>query len=73
MRKSSFLIGMLCGSLLFSGLAVFANSEIVAKLTSQIFFWNNQKVELEAYNINGANYIKLRDAAELFGVIQLQF
>ncbi len=68
MRKSSFLIGLLCGSLLFGGVTVFANSEIVAKLTTQIFFWNNSQVELEAYNINGANYIKLRDAAELFGV-----
>ena len=68
MRKSSFLIGLLCGSLLFSGVTVFANPEIVAKFTSQIFFWNNRQVELEAYNINGANYIKLRDAAELFGV-----
>ena len=68
MRKSSFLIGLICGSLLFGGVTVFANSEIVAKITSQIFFWNNEQVELEAYNINGANYIKLRDAAELFGV-----
>jgi len=68
MRKSSFIIGLLCGSLLFGGLTVFANAEIVAKLTSQIFFWNNKQVELEAYNINGANYIKLRDAAELFGI-----
>lgn len=68
MRKSLFLIGLLCGSLLFGGFTVFANSEIVAKITSQIFFWNNRQVELEAYNINGANYIKLRDAAELFGV-----
>ena len=68
MRKSSFLIGLLCGSLLFSGVTVFANTEIVAKLTSQIFFWNNEQIELEAYNINGSNYIKLRDVAELFGV-----
>lgn len=68
MRKSSFLIGLLCGSLLFRGLTVFANAEIIAKLTSQIFFWNNQKIEIEAYNINGYNYVRLRDAAELFGV-----
>ena len=68
MRKTSFLIGLLGGSLLFGGVTVFANAEIVAKLTSQIFFWNNEQVELEAYNINGANYIKLRDAADLFGV-----
>ena len=68
MRKFSFLIGLLCGSLLFGGVTVFANAEIVAKLTSQIFFWNNEQVELKAYNINGANYIKLRDVADLFGV-----
>ena len=68
MRKTSFIIGLLCGSLLFGGFTVFANAEIVAKITSQIFFWNNSQVDLEAYNINGANYIKLRDAAELFGV-----
>ena len=68
MRKSSFLIGLLCGSLLFGGVTVFANAEIVAKITSQIFFMNNEQVELEAYNINGANYIKLRDAAELFDI-----
>ena len=68
MRKSSFLIGLLCGSLLFGGVTVLANAEIVARITSQIFFWNNEQVELEAYNINGANYIKLRDAADLFGV-----
>lgn len=68
MRKSSFLVGLLCGSLLFGGLTAFANAEIIAKLTSQIFFWNNQRIELEAYNINGYNYVRLRDAAELFGV-----
>ena len=68
MRKTSFIIGLLCGRLLFGGLTVFANAEIVAKITSQIFFWNNKQVEFEAYNINGANYIKLRDAAELFGI-----
>ncbi len=27
MRKSSFLIGLLCGSLLFGGVTVFANAE----------------------------------------------
>jgi len=68
MRKTSFIIGLLCGSLLLGGVTVFANTEIVAKLTSQVFFCNNEQVELEAYNINGSNYIKLRDAAELFGV-----
>ena len=57
MRKSSFLIGLLCGSLLFSGVTVFANSEIVAKLTSQIFFWNNEQVELDAIKHQGKKAI----------------
>ena len=68
MRKGLFITGMLCGGLLFSGLTAFANSDVIAKLTSQIFFWNDEVVELEAYNINGYNYIRLRDAAQLFGV-----
>lgn len=68
MRKGSFITGMLCGGLLFGSLTSFAISEMMVKLTSQIFFWNDEAVELEAYNINGYNYIRLRDAAQLFGI-----
>ena len=62
-----FLTGLLCGAVLFSGTAVLANSGVLAQITSQIFFLNGEQAELFAYNIGGNNYIKLRDAAALFG------
>lgn len=64
----SFVLGLLCGGLMFSGTVALANADVLARLTSQIFFWNNEKIELEAYNINGYNYVRLRDAAKIFGV-----
>ncbi len=45
-----------------------ANSEVLAKITSQIFYWNAEKIELNAYNINGYNYVRLRDVAKIFNV-----
>ena len=63
----TFVSGVLFGALLFSG-AVLASSGILAALTRQVFYYNGEKVSLEAYSINGNNYIKLRDAAGLFGV-----
>ena len=62
-----FLLGLLCGAVFFSGTAVMANSGVLAKISSQIFFLNGEQTELFAYNIGGNNYIKLRDAAALFG------
>lgn len=68
MRKYTyFLLGLLCGAVFFSGTAVMANSGVLAKISSQIFFLNGEQTELFAYNIGGNNYIKLRDAAALFG------
>lgn len=68
MRKYTyFLLGLLCGAVFFSGTAVTANSGVLAQITSQIFFLNGEQTELFAYNINGNNYVKLRDAAALFG------
>lgn len=68
MRKYTyFLLGLLCGAVFFSGTAVMANSGVLAKISSQIFFLNGEQTELFAYNINGNNYVKLRDAAALFG------
>ena len=68
MRKYTyFLLGLLCGAVFFSGTAVMANSGVLAQITSQIFFLNGEQTELFAYNIGGNNYVKLRDAAALFG------
>lgn len=67
-RFHSFILGLLCGSLIFGCTAVLANTDVLAGLTTQLFFWNGEKIELEAYNINGYNYVRLRDAAKIFGV-----
>ena len=67
-RLSYFLLGLLCGAGIFTGTAVLANSDVLARLTSQVFFFNNEKIELEAYNINDYNYVRLRDAAKIFDV-----
>ncbi len=69
MRKiNTFVFGLLCGAIFFGGGMVMANSEVLAKLTSQIFYFNSEKIELNAYNINGSNYVRLRDAAKIFNV-----
>lgn len=69
MRKlHSFVLGLLCGSLLFGSARVLANTDVLARLTTQLFFWNDEKIELEAYNINGYNYVRLRDVSRIFGV-----
>lgn len=61
------MLGLLCGAVFLNGTAVMANSGVLAQITSQIFFLNGEQTELFAYNINGNNYVKLRDAAALFG------
>lgn len=68
MRKCHFILGFLCGVCMFGGTAVLANTDVLARFTSQVFFWNQEKIELEAYNINGYNYVRLRDAAKIFDV-----
>jgi len=69
MRKFAyFALGLLCGAVFLSGTAVAANAEVLARLTSQVFFMNGERHELDAYSIGGENYISFRDAAELFGI-----
>ena len=67
-RLSNFFIGFLCGAILFGGTTALANSGVLAQITTQLFFYNGEPIELFSYNINGNNYVKLRDAAALFGV-----
>ena len=63
-----FALGLLCGAVFLGGTAVAANAEVLARLTSQVFFMNGERHELDAYSIGGENYISFRDAAELFGL-----
>ena len=63
-----FALGLLCGAVFLSGTAVAANAEVLARLTSQVFYFDGERHELDAYSIGGENYIRFRDAAELFGL-----
>ena len=58
------LTGMALGATLCGGAAA---AGIVAVPTWQPIYVDGQQVEMEAYNINGSNYVKLRDAGKLVG------
>ena len=58
--KLNFVSGLVVGAVLFgSGTALAAG--ILAEPSTQTFFVDGQQVQLEAYAINGNNYVKLRD------------
>lgn len=64
----SFLQGFISALIITASVTAFAESGLIANISSQIFYWNNQMIELTAYNINDYNYVRLRDVAEIFGV-----
>lgn len=63
------LAGVMAGMLL-SGPAGTALAVLTANPSSQTFYLDGQKVGLQAYEINGSNYVKLRDVGQAvdFGV-----
>ena len=71
-RKNIALVtaGILAG-IAISGPATQAAAGLMANPSSQQFYVNGQKVGLQAYEINGSNYVKLRDVGQAvgFGVI----
>lgn len=61
---------VLCGlalGLTLSGPAVQAAEAVSATLSNHRIFVNGQEVQMEAYTINGANYVKLRDIGKAVG------
>ena len=67
MRKSSFLTGFVLGALMFGGIGAAATG-ITAMLSNHEFYFNGTRADVEAYIINGNNYLKLRDVAEALNV-----
>jgi len=64
--KISFIAGVAAGAILFGGAAAFAAGVAAEKSSHQIFI-DGEEVELDAYNIDGSNYVKLRDIGEAVG------
>lgn len=67
MKKSLYLIaGILIGITLFGGSSVLAAGITAERSTNRIYV-NGQEVHLTAYNINGNNYVMLRDIGKAVG------
>lgn len=61
-----FLCGALAGGLVFGGTAAYAAS-ILAEPSTQPIFIDGEQVQMQAYAINGNNYVKLRDIGKAVG------
>lgn len=59
--------GILIGTLLTGPAAHAAAEQLAVTLSAQKFYVDGQNVELEAYAINGHNYVKLRDIGAAVG------
>ena len=67
MKKSLYLIaGILIGITLFGGSSVLAAGITAERSTNRIYV-DGQEVRLTAYNINGNNYVMLRDGGKTVG------
>ncbi len=68
MRRNtmSFAAGVLTGAVLFGGSVAYA-AGVLAEPSWQNIYVDGKKVEMTAYNINGNNYVKLRDIGRAVG------
>lgn len=65
-RTRYFVAGVLVGAVLFGGSVAYA-AGVIAERSMNTIYIDGQKVELEAYSINGSNYLKLRDVGKAVG------
>ena len=63
-RTPSFLAGLLIGAVLFGGTAAYA-AGLTAEPSRHTVYLDGDLIELEAYTIEGSNYVKLRDVGKL--------
>ena len=63
--------GILVGAVLGGQVVHAATATLTASPSTQTFYLDGQKIQLEAYSIDGSNYVKLRDIGKAvdFGVV----
>ncbi len=68
MKKGTvnFVAGVVTGAMLFSGGAAYA-AGVMAEHAPQTAYVDGAAVQLDAYNIGGYNYVKLRDIGQAVG------
>lgn len=62
-KHIELVAGIAIGAVLFGGGTAFA-AGLLAEPSTQTFYLGSQQIELEAYAINGHNYVKLRDVGQ---------
>jgi uncharacterized protein YkwD len=62
-----FMTGLIIGAVAFGGGTAYA-AGVIAQPTWQAIYVNGQQVEMTAYNINGNNFVKLRDIGKAVGI-----
>lgn len=67
MKRGNFLFGFLSGLLLIGITTTAYAAGIMAERSSNRIFVDGTEVQMEAYVINGNNYVKLRDIGEVVG------
>ena len=71
MKKSitlSFAAGLIIGATVFGGTVAFAASGVLAERSTNRVFVDGREVQLEAYLIEGHNYVQLRDVGKIVGM-----
>lgn len=67
-RMACLLIGILMGAVLLGGnVSQAAEAFLKAFPSTHTFYLDGQPIEMEAYSINGNNYVKLRDIGRMVG------
>ena len=64
--KKNFIVGFLCGAVLFGTIGVFAGQYVATENTYPIKL-NGNNIALEGYQINDYTYFKLRDIGDKVG------
>lgn len=68
MKKIGYILaGVLIGGVLLNGNAINAAAGLMAQPSTQRFYVDGERVQMEAYSINGSNYVKLRDIGKEVG------
>lgn len=62
----SFVAGLLTGAMLFGGGVAYA-AGVMAEYAPQQAYVDGVPVQMNAYNIGGNNYVKLRDIGQMVG------
>lgn len=63
-KHFELVVGIVIGAVLFGGGTAYA-AGLLAEPSTQTFYLGNQQIQLEAYAINGNNYVKIRDVGQV--------